>query len=88
MLLIIAAGDIKLYPGQPQNVCKNTNICHVNIRSLSRGKFNAIKVRLAKTYDIITISETHLHSGIQNNVFYLEGYHEIISKDRKGLVEE
>ena len=33
-------------------------------------------------YDIITISESHLHAGIPSNVFALPGFHEIIRKDR------
>ena len=39
---------------------------------------------LADLYDIITISESHLHQGIGNNVFTIPGFHEILRKDRDG----
>ena len=35
-------------------------------------------------YDIITISETHLHKGVGNDLFDFRGYHEILRKDRGG----
>ena len=33
-------------------------------------------------YDVITISETHLHHGVANDTFKLQGFHDIIRKDR------
>ena len=33
-------------------------------------------------YDVITISETHLHQGVANDTFKLKGCHDIIRKDR------
>jgi hypothetical protein len=84
ILLLILGGDVELNPGPPSVVCKHLNICHVNIRSLSRAKLLAIQASLANVYDIITISETHLHQGVGNDLFELKGYHEILRKDRGG----
>ncbi len=80
VVLIILCGDIQLNPGPVK--CKQLKVCHVNIRSLSRAKYLAIKLSLAKVYDIITVSETHLHTGITNDLFKLEGFHEMLRKDR------
>jgi hypothetical protein len=82
ILLMCMAGDIESNPGPSNNICKNLNICHVNIRSLSRATLLALKTSLATVYDIITISQTHLHAGVPNNVFDLKGYHDILRKDR------
>jgi len=57
-------------------------VCHANIRSLSRAKLLAIKTSLSKKYDIITLSETHLHCGVSDDVFELNGFYDIIRKDR------
>ena len=57
-------------------------MCHVNIRSLLHSKLLAIKTSLADLYDIITISESHLHQGIGNDGFTVPGFHEILRKDR------
>ena len=81
-MLHILSGDIETNPGPVKS--KNIRICHVNIRSLSRSKLLAIKSSLTNLYDVITISESHLHAGVPNNVFTLEGFHEIIRKDRVG----
>ena len=67
-----------------QGRCKNLNVCHVNIRSLSRAKLLAIQTSLTQQYDIITISETHLHVGVSGDLFKLNGFHDIIRKDRDG----
>jgi hypothetical protein len=83
IILLKLGGDVELNPG-PNTICKCINICHVNIRSLSRSKLLAIQVSLANVYDIITISETHLHQGVGNDLFELKGYHDILRKDRNG----
>ena len=79
---LILAGDIETNPGPPK--CKNLRICHTNVRSLSRSKFLGIKTSLTELYDIITISETHVHAGVPNNLFCLSDFHEIIRNDRAG----
>lgn len=79
--LLILSGDIETNPGPGK--CRMLRACHVNIRSLSRAKFLAIKTSLADVYDIITISETHLHVGVPNSLFEMQGFHEIIRGDRK-----
>jgi exonuclease III len=76
------SGDVELHPGPAY---KSLNMCHVNIRSLSSSKLKAIELNLAGIYDIITISETHLQTAVQNDLFKLKGYHEIIRKDRGDL---
>ena len=55
------------------------------IRSLSRSKLTAIQCSLLDAFDLITISETHLHAGLPNNLFELKGFHGIIRRDRVGL---
>ena len=84
VLLIIKSGDIELNPGPLNGPCKKLNVCHVNIRSLSRSKLRAIQVSLSKVFDIITVSETHLHQGVSDDLFELQGFHNIIRKDRNG----
>ena len=81
-MIIAIAHDIESNPGP--KALRELNVCHANIRSLSRAKLNAIKVSLADMYDVITLSETHLHNGISNDLFELEGYHDILRKDRNG----
>jgi hypothetical protein len=81
ILILKLSGNVELNPG-PQPACKCISICHVNIRSLSRSKLLAIQASLANIYDIITISETHLHQGVGNDLFELKGYHDIMRKDR------
>lgn len=80
--MLLASGDIELNPGPG---CTALKVCHVNIRSLSRSKLRAIQCDLVHLFDIITLSETHLHSGIPNDVFQLNGYHDIIRRDRGEL---
>ena len=41
-----------------------------------------MKTSLANLYDIITLSETHLHQGIGDDLFEIEGFHDIIRNDR------
>ena len=59
-------------------------MCHVNIRMLSRAKLLAIKPSLMNVYDIITVTETHLHQGIGNDLFHIKSYHKILRKDKDG----
>ena len=86
-MLLLLAGDIKENPGpvnRKDGTCRSLSMCHVNIRSLSRSKLLAIQTSLVDLYDIITISESHLHQGIGNDVFTIPGFHEILRKDRDG----
>ena len=80
-LLLLLCGDIHINPG-PNSVCTALQICHVNVRSLSRSKLLAIQQSLAAVYDVITVSETHLHQGVCNDLFKLNGFHDIIRRDR------
>ena len=49
---------------------------------MSRSKLWAMQTTLTGLYDIITLSETHLHNGVTSDVFKLNGFHDIIRKDR------
>ena len=84
LILILILGDVEINPGPASVVRKHLNICLVNIRSLSRAKLLATQTSLANVYDIITISETHLHQGIGNDLFDLKGFQEILRKDMGG----
>ena len=86
LLLLILSGDVHPNPGPSINhKCCHLNICHSNIRSLSRAKLLAIQTTLKNAFDIITLSETHLMPNVSNDVFKLQGYHDIIRKDRGAL---
>ena len=87
VMILLLAGDIEENPGpvnRKDGKCRSLSMCHVNIRSLSRSKLLAVQTSLADLYDIITISESHLHQGIGNDVFTIPGFHEILRKDRDG----
>ena len=78
-LLHIQCGDIELNPGpEPRN---QLSICHLNIRSLSVHKLDAIKHQLSKQFDVITLSETFLSDKSIHNL-HLDGFQPIIRKDR------
>jgi len=83
-MLLILSGNIHENPGPTISKSRCLSLCHANIRSLSRSKILAIKTSLCDIYDIITLSETFLHQGVDNSLFAIQGYHEIIRKDRDG----
>ena len=58
------------------------DICHINIRSLSDLKMDALKAEIAQLdYDIICLTETNLpHARVEN--INLPGFQHLISKDR------
>ena len=82
VLILLLAGDVHVNPGPIKSRCKSLSMCHANVRSLSRSKLLAVKTSLANLYDIITLSETHLHQGIGDDLFEIEGFHDIIRNDR------
>ena len=69
VLILLLAGDVHVNPGPIKSRCKSLSMCHANVRSLSRSKLLAVKTSLANLYDIITLSETHLHQGIGDDLF-------------------
>ena len=83
-LLLLLAGDIHENPGPETAKTKFISTCHVNIRSLTRSKLLAIQSSFSNNYDIITLSETYLHTGVSDDVFRIQGFHDIIRKDRDG----
>ena len=40
---------------------------------------------LSNVFDIITLSETHLSNNVTNDVFKVDGYYDIICKDKDGF---
>ena len=87
MMLLLCSGRLELNPGPVirDMICRNLNMCHINIRSLSRSKVKAIQCQLSHIYDIITLSETHLYQGVTDDLFELPGFHTIVRKDRPNL---
>ena len=84
ILVLILEGDFEI---NPSVVCKHLNICHINIRSLSRAKHLAIQTSLANVHDIITISEMNLHQGAGNDLFDLRGIMTFYGKIGVEMVE-
>ena len=80
----LLAGDVHVNPGPIKNLsrCKSLSMCHANVRSLSRSKLLAVKTSVANLYDIISLSETHLHQGIGDDLLEIEGFYDIIRHDR------
>ena len=83
-LLLLLAGDIHENPGPETVKMKYISTCHVNIRSLTRSKLLALQSSFSNHFDIITLSETFLHAGVSNDVFRIQGFHDILRKDRNG----
>jgi len=77
--LHLECGDIEQNPGPP--LSNQISVCHLNVRSLSTAKLNAIKHQLATSFDIITLSETFLSEDSTQDLS-IEGFHPIIRKDR------
>ena len=80
MLKLLLSGDIHLNPGPN----KSLSICQANVRGLKRDELLDIKASLAGVYDIICITETHLHQASTVDLNIL-GYQPIIRGDRKEL---
>ena len=76
---LLCSGDVEVNPGP--NKLKFLRTCHINIRSLCKDKLRAIKV-ICGQYDIITLSETHLDPTGTYDHLKLDGFHNIVRKDR------
>ena len=77
---LICSGDVEVNPG-PDKI-RLLRLCHINIRSLCKEKIRALKV-FSGQYDVITLSETHLDPlGVYDHL-KLDGYHDILRRDRK-----
>ena len=81
----MCAGDIHLNPGPNSSKLQKLQICHANVRSLTRSKLKDIEVTLASSYDVIGLSETYLTPTVPSDLFALNGFHDIIRKDRQGI---
>ena len=77
---LLCAGDIEINPGPSK--LRFIRICHINIRSLCKDKMWALKI-ISNQYDIITLSETHLEPTINYDHLKLDGFHDILRRDRK-----
>lgn len=57
-------------------------MAHLNIRSI-RSKIDEVSMMLCNSrYDVLTISESWLHSLLESSVFNIEGYN-LLRQDRK-----
>jgi exonuclease III len=76
--VLLACGDIELNPGPTtENVL---GILHLNIRSISHklGHLNSF----VHDFDILCFTETHLDNCVSNTNLSLDGFNNIIRKDR------
>ena len=82
IFLLICSGDVEMNPGPDK--LKFLRMCHINIRSLNTVKMLALKT-ICGQYDIITLSETHLDPNTLYEHLHLDGFHNIVRKDRARL---
>ena len=75
-LLLITHGDIETNPGPKSKNSKYFSCCHWNVNSiLAHDKLSLLTAyNSTQHYDIICISETYLHSSIDENILKLDGY--------------
>lgn len=72
-------------PGMVNGV-RGFSVAHLNIRSI-KSKINELTLVLRNTaYDVLTISETWLHSRIDSSIIAINGYN-MIRQDRENLVK-
>ena len=82
--LILRCGDVHVNPGpesEDAKTYKQFSLCHANVRSLNL-RFSAIETKLTPHYDIITLSETLLTRYTDSNCIKLQGYQQIVRRDR------
>ena len=82
-MLLILAGDIHINPG-PTTDYRNVSLCHVNVRSLSQDKLRHVRSDLVPDFDVISLSETFLTPNSNTENLKLNGYHDVIRRDRPG----
>ena len=70
--------DVELNPGPYKYL---VNMCHINIRSLVKN-FDALEAYVDQSMDIITLSETLLHSNSNYNALKLDGYKALEYRNR------
>ena len=79
--LLALSGDIHPNPGPSS--WKDLSICHTNIRSIrTPEKMDDIRSELADNFDIITLSESWLHSSCDTSHLDLAGFQQVHRKDR------
>ena len=82
-LLLLMSGNIHSNPGP--TVDTKFNIVHINCRSLTQDKKILIEAESNK-FDVITLSETWLKDKHSNQDLKIEGFHNIIRRDRPNNV--
>ena len=81
-LLLLLCGDAEINPG-PIGKLKYLSLCHSNVRGLTYNRLRDLKVSLADTYDVITLSEIFL-SPLNSTDIEIPGF-SIICRDRLGF---
>ena len=81
--ILLMIGGVETNPGPNQFVkLKNLKTCHLNIRGGMMSKIIDLQTSLCQVYDIITLSETFLTNNILSEDLKLQGYQEIVRRDR------
>ena len=84
---ILVIGNVEVNPGPElinhSSVSDNSiSICNINIRS-ARNKLDFLFNNFTDEFDIIAVTETHLHPNISNNDIEIDSFSKnIIRKDR------
>ena len=81
LLKILLSGDVELNPG-PELTAKTLCICQANLRGLNYEEMLDIKASMVGIYDIICLTETHLHSGSTVDL-QINGFQPVTRLDRK-----
>ena len=76
VLLLLSQGEIEVNPGPKRKLSKPL-CCHWNVNNiLAHNKLSLITAyNTVQKYDIICISETYLHSSLNENLLLIPGYH-------------
>ena len=83
LCILLMIGGVESNPGPNKYVkLKHLKACHLNIRGGMVNKITDLQTSLCKVYDIITLSETFLTSNILSEDLKLQGYQEIVRRDR------
>ena len=82
-LLLMLCYDVHPNPGPGS---RTVNLCHINIRSLTTDKLDAIDTALSNLCDIITLSETYLTATSDVSALKLNGFKPIECLNRIGRI--
>ena len=83
ILLITLSGDVELNPGPKRNAAQTLSICHWNLSSICAHNFAKLSLLRAHVsvhkFDITCLSETYVHSSIDDESLEILGYYLIRS---------